>query len=633
MRIWGFRGWLAFLAVAVPLVTSLAWAEESDLRLRVARKLAEKGQLNQALQEVRLHLAENPKSAEGEQLQKDLLLKLSPKEKTATPTATPKSAGKAESKSDDKAEAKAEPIGEAKTAAPSDAKVDPKADAKYQERDFLAAIDLYREGKKDAAQQKLRSVLGRHPKHAGAYYLGGVIRYEAGEFDKAAYNFKRAFDYPERGYNAHFYLGRIYQRTGRIADAIASLEVYVKSTPSAEGRERAEKMLAELRQKSAPKMAEKNPEPAEPKAVEPKAVEPKTDEPKTAEPKIADPKPIEVAHPHETPAPAPIANPTPSTAPKVSEQNPGATPLEDGFLFVIADSLTEGGRKLMQAHAFFRRDRLEQAVQSLKEVVRDFGGTENALVARLDLAAIYLRMGLFADARNQLDAFAAGAGAGGEKFFDLAHYLLGRAHLGEGKPENLDKAERYLLKVKPDGPLSPSQAEVAWQLAMVAEKMPDPVKRGQYLAKALALHPSGARHLQLQVKLGLHEAKYGKAAGALAHFEAAIKACGSGGFAEDMAQVCNEAGIRAADMAFRLNDFKGALARYQAFVKHQPKSSDAPWAMYQIGNTLKSQGRYDEALNQYQKVIDHFPENYWAAQAKWQREDVIWQKEYAEVLD
>jgi hypothetical protein len=38
-------------------------------------------------------------------------------------------------------------------------------------------------------------------------------------------------------------------------------------------------------------------------------------------------------------------------------------------------------------------------------------------------------------------------------------------------------------------------------------------------------------------------------------------------------------------------------------------------------------------LNEYKRVIDNYPESYWASQAKWKREDTIWKKEYEEVLD
>jgi len=72
----------------------------------------------------------------------------------------------------------------------------------YALPEFREALRQYGAGRKAEAAQALRRTLEKSPGHPGAYYLGGVIRYENGEFDKAEYNFRRAFAYPEKGFNA-----------------------------------------------------------------------------------------------------------------------------------------------------------------------------------------------------------------------------------------------------------------------------------------------------------------------------------------------------------------------------------------------------------------------------------------------
>ncbi len=307
-------------------------------------------------------------------------------------------------------------------------------------------------------------------------------------------------------------------------------------------------------------------------------------------------------------------------------------PMEDGFLFLIADSLSPSGKQMAQAHAYFRRERLEPTVQTLKEIVRDFPGTENADIARLNLAAVYLRMQLGKEALNQLEAFSGASPERNRKYFSLAYYLYGRAHGLEDNVESAVKAERYFLKLQPDQIFGPSAAERDWQLALCGEKMPDMQKRAAYFTQALTTNKSGYRNIYLQLRSGLHEAQFGKPARAMAHFEAAQKTCQAANVPEAKS-LCLEAQVRSADMSFRQKDWKGAMDRYQAFVKAHSDAADLPWAWYQIGNVHKAQGRYDLALNAYQRVIDNFSDSYWAAQAKWQREDAIWQKEYAEVLD
>ncbi len=240
-----FAGFRSIFCLALSLSVAWVQAEDGELRLRIARKLAGQGQLAQALQEVNLHLAEHPESGAAYRLGGELLLKMGKKEeaaesyrkalakdpqdkeaqqgvmtasgkmaKTTSATAHPEDASNHEPIVKAKPAAKAEPVKDevipsevAKKEAPGKS-----LDPKYENKEFQAAIDLYREGKKEKAQEKLRRVLGQYPGHPGAYYLGGVMRYEAGEWNKAAYNFKRSFAYPDRGYNAHYYLGRIIKK-------------------------------------------------------------------------------------------------------------------------------------------------------------------------------------------------------------------------------------------------------------------------------------------------------------------------------------------------------------------------------------------------------------------------------------
>ena len=76
------------------------------------------------------------------------------------------------------------------------------AEFSYDDPVFLKGIELVNQKKYAEAAVKWRDVLNRQPGHPGAYYFAGVSRFELGELDKAAYNFKRAFDYPDKGFNA-----------------------------------------------------------------------------------------------------------------------------------------------------------------------------------------------------------------------------------------------------------------------------------------------------------------------------------------------------------------------------------------------------------------------------------------------
>jgi Tfp pilus assembly protein PilF len=54
-----------------------------------------------------------------------------------------------------------------------------------------------------------------------------VGRYESGDLEKAEYNLQRAFDYPELGYNAHYYLSLIYKKQEKRDLERTELEKYI----------------------------------------------------------------------------------------------------------------------------------------------------------------------------------------------------------------------------------------------------------------------------------------------------------------------------------------------------------------------------------------------------------------------
>ena len=291
----------------------------------------------------------------------------------------------------------------------------------YARKDFQEAQRLYREGKPEAALAPLRTCLTQSPGHPGAYYLGGVIRYEKGDFAKAEFNFRRSFAYPGRGHNGYFYLGRIYQKQEKIPQAIEAYEKYLQATRSEAGRKQAQAYLAQLRPAA---------EPGKPKEVA--AGEPATHEPGPE---------------HGEHAPKPAAAPAPPSAP-ASLAGAG------DFLFILPDTASAAGRKLAQAYAACQREKFEKAMTLLKEAILAYGGSENAQAAALDLASVYLRLGLWDNARDQVVEYLREPGPGSDKFRDMAQYLMGRVYLGQ---RDGDRAEKALLKVKPGGAFAPSQ--------------------------------------------------------------------------------------------------------------------------------------------------------------------------------
>lgn len=660
-------------------------AASEDLRLQVARQWAEKGDYDKAIQELRLFLNEHPDAAEvyariGTLQLRQEKIKLAESsfrsalakdpnlaeakdglERIRTldsrpvlapaPAPTPNSDGRPAPVKGPTGPPHSAPAAQPQSAGTEgegieDAPGQGAPKGIYALAEFQEALRLYREKQPDAALAALKRTLAKSPGHPGAYYLGGVIRYERGELAKADFNFKRSFDYPERGFNAHFYLARIYQKQDRDAEAIASFQAYLKSTGSESGRKQAEKFLAQLQGHGAAPSSgdgggnaasvpggQSDPHPAD--AGHGKGAEGGTRGDHTAghgDPPVRNAHGAKDAHGdvsadsghqgHSTPA-----LPAVPSGPKVLTK--------DGYLpFVVADSSGASGKMLVDAYEAFKRESYDKASEILKDVIRQYGGSPNAEAAGLDLAAVYVRLGLHDNARDRiLDYLSKAKDPAGYR--DLAFYLEGLMHLGKKDGE---KAERALLKVKAGGPGGPAQEEIDWRLAQAGELMKDPKKWAAYLEKAQAGAADPLRKARLLQKQGWLHGHHGRPVRALEQYRKSMTVCGKptgGGSEADsvLAAHCAESQLRIADLEFRRKDWKAALAEYRKFSDANPGHPESAWVQYQIANIHQATRKLETALNEYQKVIDNYPDSYWASQAKWKREDAIWRKEYEEVLD
>ncbi|MFW5882084.1 MAG: tetratricopeptide repeat protein [Planctomycetota bacterium] len=65
--------------------------------------------------------------------------------------------------------------------------------------------------------------------------------------------------------------------------------------------------------------------------------------------------------------------------------------------------------------------------------------------------------------------------------------------------------------------------------------------------------------------------------------------------------------LQQADASFAKGDFKGAWAKYERFVKENPRSKGVSYALLRKGRCLQLSGRLNLAIEQYQEVIDFFP--------------------------
>ena len=637
---------LTLLGVVILLIMGypLAQVEEhstssGQLRLELAKKWEQNGEISRAIQELRQHLAEHPEDVGTFQWLGDLRLQLGNDrqaiesyragltldpgrhflreklalalEKSGDVTGaqaewqkikemTPNPIWQEKVKNQLAHFAKTELLQESQDSTKSSEEVakEVKPSGIYALPEFLAAIQEYRAKQKEQALATIRKVLSKSPNHPGAYYLGGVIRYENGEFDKAIYNFNRSFDYPEKGFNAHFYLARIYQKQGKVSSAITAVEKYLKATQSESGRKQGQDLLAELK-----KVPNDIPKPTKDSTVKVKSSR------DTLSVKSDSVKPPENAGPL-------IVEPA-------RDLSALGYPIGGGLLFVLPDSKGPGHDRMEAAMARFKGNKIENALQILKAIQLEFAGSENAEAVPLNLAAIYIQMGLWDQAAAQLGDYLEKKAVG--KLSRYARYLKALALVGQKKGKY---AEDLLLKVRNEAGFGPPTEEIVYQLSRAAQSLGDTKGEAAYLGQAEAILKDSLRLYKIRNRLGQYWFDQGQGTKASEYYRKSLQVCRD----SSVSRTCADPLLHLADIEFKL-DPRQSKTSYLELIRRFPKHKEAAWAQYQIGNIYKSLGEWEEALHAYQKVIDNYPYSYWAAQAKWQKEDAVWRKEYGGVLN
>ena len=87
-----------------------------------------------------------------------------------------------------------------------------------------------------------------------------------------------------------------------------------------------------------------------------------------------------------------------------------------------------------------------------------------------------------------------------------------------------------------------------------------------------------------------------------------------------------------ADCYYKKKDFSKALDFYKKASQKYFTHPDTPWGLFQIASIYKNTRKYDKAIKTFNKLINEYPDDYWARQAEWKLEDAIWEYEYRAVL-
>lgn len=470
-------------------------------------------------------------------------------------------------------------------AAPSVVKSQTAGNSRYDSPEFVEGVAQYQAENWKKSLESWKKVLSVDSKNPGAFYYAGVCRYNQGEYDKAEYNLQKAFSYPDKGFNAHYYLARIHEKRKDWKKARAQYESYLAKTTNPEGKKDAQKRLDALPSEKGKDvvLASATPAPKE------DAVTPAKDS-IVAPPAVPNPEKVEV--------------------------------LSTGILFPIGSVSGQGAQEMQNALKYAQAKDFNQAIESLKSIRLQYPGTPNSIAAGYALAAFYRYLGLSENLRilassilreDVPEPYRSGLG------FLLASSLK---DLGE-----LSAARSVLDSGKADLALGPTSVQLNLLQSQIAELQKSEKDVPALLEKAILAEKDPLKRADLRLKLGQTLLRQGMPANAEKAFEALLESC-----SPYTTEQCRKGLYALGDMFYQSKAWDKALDKYRKVTGSYDDPEDSPWGLYQIGNIYRQKKMFAESVKAYEILIQKYPASYWADQAKWNKEDVIWRGQNSKVL-
>lgn len=449
---------------------------------------------------------------------------------------------------------------------------------------FQKVVQLYNNRNYDAAHDAIRQVLALQPGHPGAYYYGGLIRRRSGDNEKALFNFSKAIAYPDLGYNAHFYIAKIYAEQKNYKGAIENLEAYIERTTYEPGEREARSLIGQYRQllEQANKPAVKE------------------------EKKIDLPLDLEIERKVES-----------------VTYKPFEISVDSLLSMVILDTVSDAGQRMLKGVHAFRQDRFDEAITQFKQLMVAMPTADVMVHSLYDVGICYLRLRLFKDAENQfqqvLDRYPNHPLAQKSLFFKALSYL---------ERKDGARAEQLFRQFIQQNRSHPWIGSAYEQLGEAYLEQENPKMAIDAFTQAAVLATTPKARVLARFKLGNAYAAIDNEKRALASFEQVIEA----GEKEGVSLRVPDAYYKIADYYYRLKDYKSALDYYKRVTRKYPNFQETPWGLFQIGNTFKQTANYQDAIAVYKDLQSRYPDDYWARQARWKMEDAIWEHEYKAVI-
>jgi tetratricopeptide (TPR) repeat protein len=456
-----------------------------------------------------------------------------------------------------------------------------KSAAKNVDSYFTQAVELYNNEKFDESLKKLKQVLALQPGHAGAYYYAGLIRYRKKQNSMALINFRKGLAYPELGFNAHYYLGKIYGEDKKYATAITHLFKYIEKTTYEPGKKEAQQLIEKYRKKGGSAVLDA----------------------------VAPGKPVEMMA-------------TDTMAPKERYYTLELR-IDSLLTMMTVDTLSEPGRQLLEGIRAFTSGRYDDAIQEFKKVLAKHPSGTVAVHCLYNTGICYLKLRLLKEAENQFQQIL-------ERY--VKHpvaakglFLKGVTYLERSESKTAEKLFRRFIQ---------NYRNHQW-IGNAYEKLGDAYvdmeqhrKAVDAYSQAVSLGRKNIDKVAALFKLGKTYQELGNGNRAITTYQKAIDL----GEKNTIFLRVPDSYYRIADELYKMKEYKKALNYYTKVTRKYPSFQETPWGIFQIGSIQKNLGKFQNAIKAFKELIKQYPDDYWARQAKWKMEDAIWEYEYKAVL-
>jgi len=461
------------------------------------------------------------------------------------------------------------------------------------EKEFLLGVSAYGEAVSSQNTQlyeqallHLRNTLKMQPEHAGAFYYAALIRRRNGQNQMAKINFEKALAYPDLGYNAHFYLGKIYGEEKQYKEAIAQLSAYSAKTDYEPGKREAQSLIERY-------TAAYNAMHEDTLKVDIQAIG------------------REDMHREISKVPEEAA----------------FTPLEvriDSLLYLsIVDTLTEPGQAMLAGVKSFKDAQFDEAIENFKKVLISYPSGDVAARCVYDIGVSYMKLKNYSAAESKFQQVSERHHS--HPLAAQSLFLKALSYYERHEPEQAEKLFRKFIQ---------EHKGHAWY-GKAYEKLGDAYTDLMQDKKAVDAFTAAAESPKSPVdgvyalyKLGNAYKKIGNSARAIEAFQKAIMV----GEKSAVFERIPDSYYRIADHYYQEKDYAKALDYYQKVTRKYPAYQDTPWGLFQIASIYKNTKKYDKAIVEFKELIKAYPDDYWARQAEWKLEDAVWEYEYRAVL-